>query len=334
MRRASLFRWIALLVLICPVWSDASAYAQARRDSGDARTDRNKALVRRWIEEGFNQRSVMVVDELFGERFAVNGHVIGRDGLKQSMSRHLAGFPDLHVTIDEILAEGHQVGIWYTVEGTHRGEFEGIPPTHKPVKWFGFDLLSLEGDRISEGRFVSDSLGLLRQLGATVSSPPAPAISESATAPNDEAALEREKAAIVEVIERQAAAFWAKDFQRWADTWVHAPYIRRLGWSDSGGVVSVEGWDTIGARMKKNMADNPTPNATPAKLVRERLNFRIYGDVAWVTFEQHGVSTGEPRFDMPGLSHETRILEKHDGRWRVAYLGYLLAGSPDTGQKR
>ena len=268
MRRASLFRWIALLVLICPVWSDASAYAQARRDSGDARTDRNKALVRR------------------------------------------------------------------TVEGTHRGEFEGIPPTHKPVKWFGFDLLSLEGDRISEGRFVSDSLGLLRQLGATVSSPRALAISESATAPNDDAALEREKAAIVEVIERQAAAFWAKDFQRWADTWVHAPYIRRLGWSDSGGVVSVEGWDTIGARMKKSMADNPTPNATPAKLVRERLSFRIYGDVAWVTFEQHGVSTGEPRFDMPGLSHETRILEKHDGRWRVAYLGYLLAGSPDTGQKR
>jgi hypothetical protein len=86
--------------------------------------------------------------------------------------------------------------------------------------------------------------------------------------------------------------------------------------------------------MKKSMADSPAPNGTAAELVREDWNFRIYGDVAWVTFEQHGVSTGEPRVDMPGLSHETRILEKHDGRWRVAYLGYLLAGSLDTGQKR
>ncbi len=157
------------------------------------------------------------------------------------------------------------------------------------------------------------------------------AIAQSSTASRkDEAALEKEKAAIVDVIERQAAAFWAKDFDGWADTWVHAPYVRRLGWSPTGGVVSVEGWEAIGVRMQKNMAADPKPNLTPAKLVRERLEFRIYGDVAWLTFEQHGVATGEPRFDMPGLSYETRILEKHDGKWRVAYLGYLLAGSPDN----
>jgi len=140
----------------------------------------------------------------------------------------------------------------------------------------------------------------------------------------DDVALEKEKAAIIEVIERQAAAFWAKDFQRWADTWVQAPHIRRLGWSAAGGVVSVEGWEAIGARMKKNMADDPKPNPTPARLARERFNFRIYADVAWVTFEQHAVATGEPKFDMPGVSYETRILEKRDGKWKVAYLGYLL----------
>jgi len=147
--------------------------------------------------------------------------------------------------------------------------------------------------------------------------------------PKEDAALEREKAAILEVIERQAAAFWAKDFQRWAGTWVHAGYARRLGWSEAGGVSSIEGWESIGARMKKNMADNPKPNLTPAKLVRDRLNFRIYRDVAWVTFEQRGEDTGEPRFDMPGLSHETRIFEKHDGEWKVVYLGYLLTEKLD-----
>jgi hypothetical protein len=115
------------------------------------------------------------VDELFVERFAVNGHVIGRDGLKQSMSRHLRGFPDLHVTIDDILAEGNRVGVWYTVEGTQRGEFEGIAPSDKHVRWFGFDLLTVEEGKISDGRFVSDLLGLLKQLGATVSPPRTPA---------------------------------------------------------------------------------------------------------------------------------------------------------------
>ena len=144
----------------------------------------------------------------------------------------------------------------------------------------------------------------------------------------EEAAFEREKSSILEVIDRQSASFWAKDFDRWADTWVHAPYVRRVGWSAPGGVVNVEGWEAIGARMKKNMTDDPAPNLTPAKLLREHLNVQIQGDIAWVTFEQHGVATGDTKFDMPGLSYETRIFERHDGKWKVVYLGYLLAGTP------
>jgi len=179
------------------------------------------------------------------------------------------------------------------------------------------------------------SFATLAFLALLLNAPLPTALGQSSMAsPAEEAALEKEKAAILEVIERQAAAFWAKDFQGWADTWVHAPYIRRRGWSEAGGVTSVDGWDTIGGRMKKNMTDDPKPNPTPAKLAREHLNFRIYRDVAWVTFDQQGVSTGEPRFDMPGLSYETRILEKHDGRWKVVYLSYLLAGNPDKTSTR
>ncbi len=168
------------------------------------------------------------------------------------------------------------------------------------------------------------SVALLLGAPLSMARPPS-----SPVAPREGGALEKDEAEILEVIDRQAAAFWAKDFQRWADTWVHAPYIKRLGWSKAGGVSSMEGWEEIGAWMKKNMADNPKPNPTPAKLVRERLNFRIHRDLAWVTFEQRAVSTGEARFDMPGLSYETRLLEKHDGKWRVVYLSYLLAGIPE-----
>jgi predicted ester cyclase len=137
--------------------------------TSEASTEGNKALVRRWIEEGFNQSGLNVVDELFAERVRINGQIVGRDGLKQNMSRHLRGFPDLHVTIDDIVAEGRTVGIWYTTEGTHRGEFEAIPPTGNRVKWVGADLFGIDGGKISEARFLSDFHGLLIQLGATVS---------------------------------------------------------------------------------------------------------------------------------------------------------------------
>jgi hypothetical protein len=144
----------------------------------------------------------------------------------------------------------------------------------------------------------------------------------------DGGASENDKAAIMDVIERQAAAFWAKDFARWSDTWVHTEYVRRVGWSPTGGVISVEGWDAIGGAMKKTMADNPAPNPTPAKLVRDHVNIRTHHDLAWMTFDQHGVDTGEARFDMPGVSHETRILERHDGKWKLVYVGYVLADKP------
>jgi steroid delta-isomerase-like uncharacterized protein len=154
---------------IKPAGSGSTAYAQVADVSKDTPTGLNEALVRRWIDEGFNKHHLDVVDELFAESFAVNGNRIGREGLKQSMTRHLAAFPDLHVTIDDMIAEGGKVGIWYTVEGTHEGEFEAVPASGKRVKWSGFDLLTIERGRINDGRFISDTLGLLRQLGATVS---------------------------------------------------------------------------------------------------------------------------------------------------------------------
>jgi predicted ester cyclase len=90
------------------------------------------------------------------------------------MSGHLIGFPDLYVTIDDTIAEGNKVGIWYTVEGTHRGDFDGIPATGNHVKWSGFDLFTVEHGKISEGRFVSDYFGLMTQLGAKPQNSEAP----------------------------------------------------------------------------------------------------------------------------------------------------------------
>lgn len=172
MRRKVMFLWLGLGILTCVGASQSMDGALSQQRKEAISLEQNKALVRRWIEEGFNKRDLKVVDELFVEDFIVNGRKIGRGSLKQSMSRHLTAFPDLHVMIAEIIAEGDKVGIWYTVQGTQKGEFEGIPPTGKQVNWVGVDLLRVAGGKIVEGQFVDDSLGLLRQLGATVTPPP------------------------------------------------------------------------------------------------------------------------------------------------------------------
>ncbi len=123
MRQKAIFIWVALNCLFCLAGS-GSVGASAEPRAGEVSPEQHKTLARRWIEEGFNKRDLKVVDEIFDEGFAVNGQRIGREGLRQSMRRFLTAFPDLQVTITDIIAEGDKVGMWYSVQGTHRGEFQ------------------------------------------------------------------------------------------------------------------------------------------------------------------------------------------------------------------
>ena len=166
MKRRLALSWLGLAFLVGERhrWSVVEARSPQRILEGNL--EQNKALVRRWIDEGFNKKRVAVVDELFAEDFVVNGQRVGRTGLRQSMMQRLAAFPDLEVAITEVVAEGHHVVIWYAARGTHRSTFEGIPPTGKRVTWVGTDLLRIEEATIAEARFLDDALGLLRQLGS------------------------------------------------------------------------------------------------------------------------------------------------------------------------
>ncbi len=134
----------------------------------------------------------------------------------------------------------------------------------------------------------------------------------------------QERARILRVIETESGAFWDKDYDKWAACWAHEPYIRTMGWWKDGGVTVVKGWEERGPRTKEHMEQFPEPN--PQNVRRENINMRIVGDAAWVTFDQYGKDNGEPVMDMPGLSRETRFLEKHDGQWKIVYVGWLLEG--------
>jgi hypothetical protein len=78
--------------------------------------------------------------------------------------------------------------------------------------------------------------------------------------------------------------------------------------------------------MREIMMANPVPNPTAHSVRREQINLQVRGDVAWLTFDQYGSDTGDARMDMPGLSRETRILERHAGQWKIVYVCWLLAG--------
>jgi steroid delta-isomerase-like uncharacterized protein len=171
MRRWWLILFIGIVAVICCGAFQSTRAVPAEQTAAKTTEEEHKVLVRRWIERGFNERYADVVDELFSPNVTVNDEPVGHPGLKRSMRRFISAFSDLRVTTVEVIAEGDKVVMWYTVQGTQTGEFEGIPPTRKQVRWYGADFFRIEKGKIVECRFLDDSLGLLRQLG-TILSPP------------------------------------------------------------------------------------------------------------------------------------------------------------------
>jgi steroid delta-isomerase-like uncharacterized protein len=167
MRRLTLMFFLGIAPVACSSWFASMRAATPSQMNPEG----NKALVRRWIDQGFNNKDLTVVDEIFISEVIINDQVVGHLGLKKSMSRFITAFPDLRVTITDVVAEGDKVAMWYTVQGAQTSEFEGIRATGKPVRWIGADLFRIMNGKIVECRFVDDSLGLVKQLGAAVSLP-------------------------------------------------------------------------------------------------------------------------------------------------------------------
>jgi hypothetical protein len=131
----------------------------------------------------------------------------------------------------------------------------------------------------------------------------------------------QERKAILKVIEQESAAFWDKDFAAYAGCWAQQDYVRTHGWWADGGITVVKGWEERARRTRSYMEEFPEVNSQHVR--RENISIRVYQDAAMVTFDQYGTDIGESLLDMPGLSHETRFLEKQDGQCKIVYLGRL-----------
>ena len=135
-------------------------------------TEENKAIVRRAIEEGWNQGHVAVFDELNARNFIYHDpgapDVRTTEDYKRFAIESRNAFPDLHFTIEDLIAEGEQVVMRWTFRGTHTGELVTpmpLPATGKQVTVPGITIVHLAGEKGVEAWSQEDTLGFLQQLG-------------------------------------------------------------------------------------------------------------------------------------------------------------------------
>ncbi len=133
--------------------------------------EENKALMRRAYEEIHSKGNLAVVDELIAADLIehspfVPGQSPGRQGALEVFTMIRAAFPDLRVTVEDMVGEGDKVVARVTMRGTHKGEFMGIAPTGKQITVGVIEILRISGGKMVEHWNVVDSLGMMQQLGA------------------------------------------------------------------------------------------------------------------------------------------------------------------------
>ena len=136
--------------------------------------ERNKQLVRE-SEEAWNAGRLEDAFAYFADDYRENTPFPGlpptKEGLKVLLSSFRNAFPDGHVTIDVIVAEGDLVCYHSTARGTHRGEFMGMAPTGRRVEVGAIHIHRLADGKIIEHWGRSDQLGLMSQLGIAPGGP-------------------------------------------------------------------------------------------------------------------------------------------------------------------
>ncbi|MEN6343389.1 MAG: ester cyclase [Methanospirillum sp.] len=116
-------------------------------------TEKNKEVVRRVFEEVMNQGNLRAVDELVADDYTLTdppGLPPGREGLRALANMYRTGAPDLHMTVEDVVAEGDQAVARWVATGTLTGEMMGMPPTGKKVSFRAISWFRLKNGRIAE----------------------------------------------------------------------------------------------------------------------------------------------------------------------------------------
>ena len=129
---------------------------------------------RRLLEETFNEGNLELIDQLVAPD-AVNHDpaepaqmraLRGPEVFKRTVQMYRAAFPDVRITVDDVIAAGDKVALRWHSEGTHRGELEGLAPTGARGLVTGISIDRWQDGKVVESWTEWDNLGLARQLGA------------------------------------------------------------------------------------------------------------------------------------------------------------------------
>jgi steroid delta-isomerase-like uncharacterized protein len=136
-------------------------------------SEANKALMRQWFEEVWNQGNTAAIDQLLAPTAVIHG--LGTDamhgpaGFKPFHAAYRNAFPDVRIRIDGVVAEGNMVSVRWSGTGTHTGDGLGFAATNRAVTFSGMTCGRVEGGKLAEGWNVFDQLGMLQQLGVVPS---------------------------------------------------------------------------------------------------------------------------------------------------------------------
>ncbi len=132
--------------------------------------EENKALTRRFYTEVVNQGNLDLIDELVADDFVEHDQVPGLPAggpaaVKAAFEMFLAGFPDLQIAADDMIAEGDKVVVRGTMSGTHKGEFMGMPATGKSFKVQVIDVVAFRDGKATDHWGLTDQVAMMEQLG-------------------------------------------------------------------------------------------------------------------------------------------------------------------------
>ena len=133
----------------------------------------NKSLTHRWFEEVWNQGKESTINELLGSNIVAFGlgeggtEVHGKQEFKQFFDNLRNAFPDIHITIEDTIAERDEVVVRIVIEGTHKGNGLGVAATGKKIRLAGICIIQFANGKLIKGWNSWDQLGMFQQLGLT-----------------------------------------------------------------------------------------------------------------------------------------------------------------------
>jgi predicted ester cyclase len=137
----------------------------------------NRELVHRWFEEVWNKQSEDAITEMFAPGGKAYGFpepdsvLIGPDNFKAVHRSFLGAFPDVHITIHDVICEGDRVAVTWVANMTHLGDSLGFAPTFQKVSLEGCSVLVVHDGQIHEGQNYMEMGALVHRLKTSAASP-------------------------------------------------------------------------------------------------------------------------------------------------------------------